>query len=428
MKRELSSLPNDLMQNLRYRIEQGSRNRWQASPDLWAELFEWLPESRALRADGTLNSKLLHAAFGQLARHMTTAQIPIFLRLLAAVALVDAELLARARTKLKQHRSFSDAIGARLAALETSALSASSSEVAVVAAFRCAALGFDAEPMHELLGALLRSWLRDHVDADAHFMFGLVAQLCWACAEVRAHANEAASLAASFAGQYQGIGDPVSCLRLAWGSLACGGADSTVEVMLNALVDSDGANLLAQLTPVDRQPAQQLAWYAQRQGEHVVGDWVQRVLEDGKGGRSRGANQGQAALAGDNPERHLSGLLQEMRVPHVMATPWAVPGGYGKSIWFPQPKAVLDVGATSDRLMSGKLRGAAELRRRQLRSAGLHVHAVDAKDLSDVNRSKQLHLVAHAVAESCPEAADWLSETEAENVSSTPAMLETDAA
>jgi len=427
MKRELSSLPNELVQNLRYRIEQGSRNRWQASADLWAELFEWLPESRALRADGTLNSKLLHAAFGQLARHMTTAQVPVFLRLLAAVALVDAELLARARTKLKQHRSFSDAIGARLAGLETSALSATSSEAAVVAAFRCAALGFDGEPMQELLGALLRSWLRDRpeANADAHFLFGLVAQLCWACAEVRAHTNEAANLAASFAGQYQGISDPLSCLRLAWGSLVCG-ADSTVEGLLNALVDFDGDHLLAQLTPVDKQPAQQLAWHAQRQGEGFVGDWVQRVLDDGRGSRSRAATTGQSALVGDKPERHLSGLLQEMRVPHVMSTPAAVPGGYGKSIWFPQPKAVLDVGATGDRLMSGKLRGAAELRRQQLRSAGLHVHAVDAKDLSDVSRPQQLHLVAHAVAESCPEAVDWLSEAEADNMSSP--LLEKEAA
>merc|ERR1712062_277857 len=181
--------------------------------------------------------------------------------------------------------------------------------------------------------------------------------------------------------------------------------------------DFDGAHLLAQLTPVDKQPAQQLAWHARRQGEDFVGDWVQRVLDDGKRSRSRGATPGQSALVGDKPERHLSGLLQEMRVPHVLATPAAVPGGYGKSIWFPQPKAVLDVGATGDRLMSGRLRGAAELRRRQLRSAGLHVHTVDAKDLRDVSRSQQLHLVAQSVAVSCPEAADWLNETEADDVS-----------
>merc|ERR1712232_714561 len=108
-------------------------------------------------------------------------------------------------------------------------------------------------------------------------------------------------------------------------------------------------------------------------------------------------------------ERHVSGMLQQMRVPHVTSMPAVVPSAlYTQSIWFPQPKAVLDMDRDGDRLASGALGGAAGLRRQQLRAVGLRVHTLDMSAFKSMSRGQRLRTLAEAVAESCPEAAAWL--------------------
>jgi len=107
-------------------------------------------------------------------------------------------------------------------------------------------------------------------------------------------------------------------------------------------------------------------------------------------------------------------MLQHMRVPHVVASAAAVPGSiYRVPIWFPEPKAVLDVDVQGDRLASGILGGAAELRRSQLRAAGLQVISFESSTLSRSSRPQRLQSLATMLSELCPEASAWLSSSEA---------------
>ncbi|CAE8688155.1 unnamed protein product, partial [Polarella glacialis] len=132
---------------------------------------------------------------------------------------------------------------------------------------------------------------------------------------------------------------------------------------------------------------QQLAWHSQQNlGQDAGGEWSEEVLAVGPqaprsaGGISEKQKGSGGAQKGMPPqteaEKLLSGLLQHMRVPHVLASPSAMAGGiYRVPVWFPDPKAVLELEVSGDRLTSGGLGGAAELRRRQLRAAGLKVHS-----------------------------------------------------
>lgn len=295
-----------------------------------------------------------------------------------------------------------------------------STEQAAVTAFRCAALGFDGPPLRELLRTLLRELseaARDERRAAA--LTTPAAQVSWACAEIRAQGPQALDLVArigrglslaaaepagvSGAGLGTGGCDPVDSLRLAWSSLALGGPEDAVPRFLAAVAELDGEELLRRLAPADVRPVQQLAWHVQQVHSEAPGRWTLAVLKKGPGVHMSTA-----------VEQELSKLLQQMRVPHVVASPTVLPGGiYRVPIWFPQPGAVLDVDVQGDRLASGALGGGAELRRQQLQRAGLKVLTFTSSSLSGAPREERMRAIADIVAGSCPEAADWLAGLEA---------------
>jgi len=92
------------------------------------------------------------------------------------------------------------------------------------------------------------------------------------------------------------------------------------------------------------------------------------------------------------------------------------------AVWFPEPQAALDIDVKNDRLMSGVLSGAAELRRRQLQDAGLHIHTIDVTHLQKLAHDDQLRAVAEAVTESCSEAAAWLSSSKTAKATAASAL------
>merc|ERR1712113_494832 len=131
----------------------------------------------------------------------------------------------------------------------------------------------------------------------------------------------------------------VSSLRLAWASLASGGQDTEVRFFLQSLIDVDGADLLAKLTMADVHPAQQLAFHEKQRAGSIASRWTEDVLSQDKPKRIMPLG---IRHPEPNAEKQVSDLLQQMRVPHVTATPSAVPGGiYVVPIWFPQPRAIL---------------------------------------------------------------------------------------
>eukprot|EP00439_Symbiodinium_sp_Y106_P061975 s121_g9.t1 len=106
-------------------------------------------------------------------------------------------------------------------------------------------------------------------------------------------------------------------------------------------------------------------------------------------------------------EKTLSALLQHLRIPHVVASPAAVPGGiYRIPVWFPEQSAALELEQLGDRLAGGGLSGTARLRRRQLREAGLKVLAFDPSAFRGASQLRRLRAVAEVVAPSCPEAGE----------------------
>ena len=279
LQRERAALPESLLQNLRRRLG----HRWQAPPDLAADLLEWLPASRSLLPRGKLDARLLHAALRQLPRQLLAATPEVWQRLLALLA-ADGEILVRTRVELEQQEPLRGAFSERLA-LAPSGTADPSLPYDVGAsrstAFLCAALGFDGPPLRELLRALLQDAQGETDDIPR------AAQLCWACAEVGVSRQAAQDLASRLAqrcslrdeppgGGDNAAADPVSWIRLAWAWLALGGSDSELQLLLRTVAEVDGPHLLTRLTPADLRPAQQLAWHSQYWHRGVAaGRWMQ---------------------------------------------------------------------------------------------------------------------------------------------------------
>eukprot|EP00928_Gymnodinium_smaydae_P018691 TRINITY_DN17122_c0_g2_i1.p1 TRINITY_DN17122_c0_g2~~TRINITY_DN17122_c0_g2_i1.p1 ORF type:complete len:1059 (-),score=233.92 TRINITY_DN17122_c0_g2_i1:228-3335(-) len=387
VRRERPALLGRLLGNLRERVVRGDRGGWQLPPDLAAELLEWMPQSRDLHPNRQLDGKLLRASLRLLPGQVKQASVPTWLRLLAALSGADGELLARARAELQQRAGLRRACEDRVTHYVSTPYDMGA---AAVLSFRCAALGMDFAQVRELLRALLGT-----VAADAAALRNLqrVAQICWACAELRVHGPEARGVLATVAPLLLQASDDdteegeegdasataLGHLRLAWSSLALGGESAEVAALAAptlAARDSHQA-LLRYLSAADVRPARQLAWHLRRSGAQADGELA---AQTGPGHENAAANDAgrawaEAVLAYEPSfedyeaavARQLSELLQQMRVPHVASSPVAaVRGIYRAPAWFPQPKAVLDVDARGDRLASGALGGGAALRRKQL--------------------------------------------------------------
>eukprot|EP00434_Breviolum_minutum_P000828 symbB.v1.2.000729.t1/scaffold36.1/size400579/1 len=251
--------------------------------------------------------------------------------------------------------------------------------------------------------------LLQHVGSDPMNSpsLAVLSRLCWSCAELRIHGKEAKSLlqwvVEAMKSELSEDGDELSLLRLAWSSLALGCLD---EPLLTVIKIASGESLMKKLSPCDLRPLQQLAWHG-LQHHGSAGPWSAAILEVGPQlprTTSRDGTPGQT-----DAEKMLSSLLQNLRVPHVVASSQAVPGNiYRLPLWFPHANAVLELNTSSDRLVSGKLSGTAEMRRKQLREAGLKVHSFDMSVLRKATHLQQLCAVAETIASSCPEAQSWL--------------------
>lgn len=445
LQRERSDLPGRLLGNLGERLERGSRGGWRAPPELATELLEWLPRSRALHSDGHLDARVVRAALNQLPDQLATATPATWPRLLAALTLADGELLARVRGEVQRQEALRRAFEKHVAPLPQLQLTHDAAAAAAVA-FRCAALGLDGAAVKQLLRELLLHVADDIGKGGTPGAAAAVAaQLCWACAEVKAHAVVARRLASQVAlsagdtddaaATEDGAGGvstdeaTLSWIRLAWASLAMGGDDAEVGALAARAGAAGGDGVLHALTAADVRPARQLAWHVRNQHDAALPDesvrWTEVVL-------AREPWGSYDAAAG----RRLSELLQHMRVPHVASSPLVLPGGiYRVPAWFPQPGAVLDIDARGDRLASGASSGASELRRKQLRSRGLRVLTLSDATVAllqgegertaargaerlppserRTQRSLRLRAVAEVVAEVCPEAAAWLRSAEA---------------
>lgn len=405
VRRQLPDVGAELQKNLRNRLERSHITGWKAPPEFAADLLEWLPGTRSLQPSGRMDLKLLDAALRQLPSQVSKAPPDVWERLMTAITEVDGELLVRARVEAQQQPMFRHALNERLERFSASSVSASPGfdvDAAASMSFRCAALGFDGTPIRKLLQNILRKCREDLQNDASRLNMSSIAKVCWSCSELRAHKHDTLTLIEQFSST--STGQPVDVIRLAWSSLVLGGSEETPPLLLNNISEVAGPSLLEQLTPSDIRPAQQLAWHMQcHHGGGAGGQWGKALLGKGPG-----------VHVSTSVEQELSSLLQHIRVPHVVASPVAMPGGiYRIPIWFPQPGAVLDVDVQGDRLASGELGGAAHLRRKQLKDAGLQVIVFDPSSLSRASRTKRLKVIAAAVSRTCPEAADWLAVSEA---------------
>lgn len=434
VQRERPELSTRMLTNIGERLEWGNRGGWQAPPEFATELFEWLPRTRDLNVDGQLDSRLLRGALAQLPHQLELATPEVWPRLLTAICASDGEILARSRTELQRKDALRRAFEERIALPGIGSQTPYDLHTSAAMAFRCAALGLDGSAIKELLRSLLVRVAEDFTKVDASTRRDstntvLAGQLCWACAEVRAHADDALQLASrvaltatesgedsNFDGKDTTATSNLSWLRLAWASLALGGDNADVGKLASLAASGGGDAVVQALTAADVRPARQLAWHIRSQFDAVAPDasvrWTEAVLAEESWGSY------DAAVG-----RRLSELLQHMRVPHVASSPLVLPGGiYRIPAWFPQPGAVLDVDARGDLLASGATSGAADLRRRQLQSRGIRVLSIDAgilkssgspKDGSaQAARQQGLRAVAETVAEVCPEARAWLRSSE----------------
>lgn len=405
VRRDNFSLPAELKQNMVMRLERSGR--WQGAPEFGLELIEWLPQSRDL-AQGQLDQRLVKAALGHLPSQIMQMKMQLWMRLLGALALSEEEVASAARAQIQRRSSLRNAFEERMKHVNATACPPA---VGASMAFRCAALGYDGAAMHELLRALLAALSGNVLEGNVE----QVAQLCWACAEIRAFPQEALQLSESLAQarHMQSVAgfdtlSAVHWIRLAWSTLVLAGPPGTVRAFADLASAVEGEELLALLTPADVLPARQLAWHYQRQAG-TSGRWAEFLLSQRPAARvpiSASPRAGVRGGQGSADERQISAMLQEMRVPHVASSQAAVPGGmYRVPVWFPQSKAVLDIG---DTLASGSPGGAADLRRQQLLASGLVVYSLDLVSMRKLPHAQQLRVVAQAIAESCPEAVEWL--------------------
>eukprot|EP00929_Paragymnodinium_shiwhaense_P088816 TRINITY_DN49124_c0_g1_i1.p1 TRINITY_DN49124_c0_g1~~TRINITY_DN49124_c0_g1_i1.p1 ORF type:complete len:1072 (-),score=198.14 TRINITY_DN49124_c0_g1_i1:53-3268(-) len=426
LRRHHLDLPVNLLENLRTRMERATRGSWRAPADLTIEMLEWLPESRQFDRKGHLDAGLVSATLSQLPAQVAEAPFAVLERLLVALTASDSEVFARSRTAFQTSDELKTSLARRAAQLNKTAFDP---EVAVDFAFKCAALGFDGPAMRELLHALHQTVLPDASASEVEMSF--VAKLCWSCAEVKTSRRDALRLVSRItagsaidsgsdtAGKTQDhpeaiqgllLADPVHQMRLTWSSLAMSAPESEVNLLVNSIATVVEEDIMERLAPVDLRPARQLAWHMMQQQQQKEGStktWAEAVLKRQPWGDSQ-----------HHLDKRLSKLLQHLRVPHVSASHLAIPGGvYQVPAWFPAPQAVLDVDSWGDRLSSGGLAGSAQLRRKQLRAAGLRVHTLDAAALQLESKGRRLRAVAQAVSESCPEAARWLVSPEAAAVS-----------
>ncbi|CAJ1346082.1 unnamed protein product [Effrenium voratum] len=377
-------LPRELVKQLRNRLEKGNRGlTWQAPAALGVELWEWLASGcRSLR--GGLDQRLLKALMAQLPRQLDSEHR---VRLLHALC-QDPEIFGKVREELQQQEALRVALGK---AAELRMDEPGSQRVAAETVFHCAQLGVDDAAVRKLLRSLLD--LRSQE-------IELLAKVCWACAELRMHAREARELMGKLSESDQ-TGDAISWFRLAWSALALSEPRIT-QPLLHRAVNLCGEGRLSRAFCDDR-PLQQLAWHSQQ--HFGVAAWSTEVLQAGPTA-PRGATAEPGLPAQTEAEKMISSLLQQLRVPHVVARTGQV-GLYRLPIWFPDGQATLELDISSDRLASGSPNGQAQVRRQQLREAGLTVHVLDPAVLR--SEKQRLRAVAEAVAHSCPEAEAWLN-------------------
>ncbi|CAE7702803.1 unnamed protein product [Symbiodinium microadriaticum] len=404
----VAELPDSLMKHLRGRLEKGSRGvGWYAPAELATELIEWLPASRAL-TDRGMDGRLVRASMAQLPRQLQSATPALRQRLLAALTLRDEDILTKARSEAQQSEALQRALAKVAQELIPAVRQPAVRKLAADTAFGCAALGFDGPALRDLLGVLLEG-----MDIEV----GPAARICWACAEVGVHASAARALLSRLAAAGatpSAIEEKVSFLRLAWALLAFEGPEAELRQLL-ALGDADDHDqILEALSPPDLRPMRQLAWHCQQQLPEQSAVWSAAVLADGPHAPRSASAGSHGRPPQTEAEKTLSALLQHLRIPHVVASPAAVPGGiYRIPVWFPEQSAALELEQLGDRLAGGGLSGTARLRRRQLREAGLKVLAFDPSAFRGASQLRRLRAVAEVVAPSCPEAAAWLRSGEA---------------
>ncbi|CAL1150880.1 unnamed protein product, partial [Cladocopium goreaui] len=339
-------LPRDLMKHLRTRLEKGTKGLgWVCPGELAVELLEWLPSSRHLTGR-PLDLRLLRAMLLQLPRQLRSGP-ETRQRLLSALT-TDPELWSKARSELLPDEKFHRALG-KICQDHQSDDGWRDSAVELV--FSCAQLGVDSRELQKLLQQLLQEPLQ----------LAQSAKVCWACAELGVLSKEAEKLLQVADGDTQ---DALSWLRLSWASLVL------QRPLPLRVTDLPGEVLMQQMSPSDLRPLQQLAWHSQ-QHLGLSSAWSDAMLGAGplvpRTAKTNAGSAGGSMPSQTDAEKLLSSLLQNLRVPHVVASSKAVPGNiYRVPLWFPAANAVLDLSTSSDRLISGKYSGTARMRRRQL--------------------------------------------------------------